>query len=84
MASINVCDLELLLENLKEKEARLKEELAAQRKKENAKANKKLVIQKCNFADFFIDTWGMEILNKKEELVYWIQSHGFVGFDAEK
>lgn len=75
MASKNLSELELELKKLREKEARVKEELALKRKAADAKARKELARKKCVFADLFIEQFGEKVLDFTEEMEFFISLH---------
>lgn len=75
MASKNLSELELELQKLKEKEARLKEELALKRKADDAKYRKEMARKKCILADIFVEQFGEAILDHRDELEFFVASH---------
>lgn len=68
MAVKNSNDLELTLKLLKEREVKLKEELALARKKEDARFRKELARKKCVLADVVVEILGEQILDNPETL----------------
>ena len=75
MASKNVNDLQLELQKLKEKEVRLKEELALKKKAADSKARKELARKKCIFTDIFIEQFGEMILEYTDEIKFFVSLH---------
>lgn len=75
MASKNLSELELELQKLKEKESRLKEELALKRKAADAKARKELARKKCIFSDIFVEQFGEKILEYTDEIEFFVSLH---------
>ena len=75
MASKNIGELEFELQKLKEKEARIKEELVLKRKAADARTKKELAKNKYAFADIFVNQFGEEILGCKDELEFFISAH---------
>lgn len=65
MSSKNVSDIEDQLRRMKEREARLRLELAEKRKVEDRKAYKELVRKKCNLADVLTERYGESILDEQ-------------------
>ena len=69
MASKSVEDLQGELSRIKEREARLKEELALKKKAADARAQKELARKKFRLADIFVDMhvhsvhWEMPCMN---------------------
>lgn len=75
MASKSVEDLQGELLRVKEREARLKEELALKKKAADARAQKELARKKFILADLFVEQFGEEILDHRDELEFFISNH---------
>lgn len=63
MSTKSVEELTAMLERMKERQAQLREELAAQKKKADAKAAKELAHKKYILADYVIRIFGEEVLD---------------------
>ena len=72
MASKNLEELQIELKKLKEKEARLKEELALKKKAADAKSRKELARKKYLLADIFVNQFGEEILDHRDEIEFFV------------
>ena len=75
MASKSVEDLQGDLSRLKEREARLKEELALKKKAADARAQKELARKKFRLADIFVEQFGEGILDHRDELEFFVSNH---------
>lgn len=75
MASKNLEELQLELQKLKEKEARVREELALKKKAADARAKKELARKKYLLADIFVEQFGEEILEYRDEIEFFISLH---------
>ena len=65
MSSKNVVDIEDQLRRMKEREARLRLELAEKRKAEDRKAQRELTRRKCHLADILIERYGERVLDNQ-------------------
>lgn len=63
MSKKNIDDIEEQLRRMKERESRLKQELAEKKKIEDRKAHRELIRKKCNLADLLIERFGENILD---------------------
>ena len=63
MSKKNINDIEEQLRRMREREARLKLELAEKKKIEDRRAYRELVRKKCNLADALIKRFGEAILD---------------------
>lgn len=75
MSRKNVDDLEMDLNKLKEKQARLKEELIQRRKAENIKAKKDRTRKLCNLAEIVTNKIGEDILDNPDPFELFILDH---------
>lgn len=75
MASKNLEELQLELQKLKEKEARVREELALKKKAVDARAKKDLARKKYLLADIFVEQFGEEILEYRDGIEFFISLH---------
>lgn len=75
MASKNIEELQDNLAKLKEREARLKEELALKKRAAEIRAQKELSKRKFHFAEIFTDQFGESILDHTEEMKFFISQH---------
>lgn len=62
MSKKNIVDIEEQLRRMKERESRLKQELAEKKKIEDRRAYRELVRKKCRLADALIERFGESIL----------------------
>ena len=77
MARKNLSELEADLLRLKEREAKLKEELALQKKAADIRAKKERTKQMCQLAEILIQYCGEEVLNHPEEFELFISNYHF-------
>ena len=75
MASKNLEELQLELQKLKEKEARVREELALKKKAADARAKKELARKKYLLADIFVEQFGEKILEYRDEIEFFVSLH---------
>lgn len=75
MGRKNVNELEMDLIRLKEREARLKEELVQQRKAADIKTKKERTRKLCNFAEIVTKKMGEEILDYPDPFEIFILDH---------
>ena len=73
--SSKINELESQLLKLKEKEVKLKEELANQRKAADIKERKRITAKKCELADIFVKQFGEKILENLEEIEFYVSAH---------
>lgn len=75
MARKNLTELEADLLRLKEKEAKLKEELALQKKAADIRAKKERTKQLCHLGEILIQYCGEEVLHCPEEVEIFISDY---------
>lgn len=75
MSRKNLAELEADLLKLKEREIKIKEELALQRKAADEKAQKERSRKMYQLAEIVVENCGEEILNRREDFEIFIQEH---------
>ncbi len=75
MASKNIMELQEDLARLKQKEIRLKEELALKKKAAEIRTQKDLIKRKLVFAEIFTEQFDEKILDHTDEIKFFISQH---------